>query len=246
MTGILSNMQSAPRPSGELLAVSDVLAARVKLFRDRRGWSAARLAEECARCGAPDLTAAAIANIETGRRDKDTGRRRRMVTVDEWLVLAYALAVPPVLLLVPLRDANRTPITPTVAVPPALALSWIRGDRPPLPEEEGAPVPQERVAAWREASRTLRLESSLGRAYDAAAETAERVRWAQHNDPERAERAGLLHEEALRRLAEVVNAMVAEELVIPPIPSDWRAAMFEHLRRPDLVPDAGQPYLGGA
>jgi hypothetical protein len=72
--------------------VSDVCARRVRELRQQWGWSAARLAEQCAAMGAPQLTASVIANIESGRRDKQ-GRRRRDVTVDEAFAFARALQV---------------------------------------------------------------------------------------------------------------------------------------------------------
>jgi transcriptional regulator with XRE-family HTH domain len=71
---------------------SDVVARRVREIRKQRGWTAERLAAECARVGASQLTASVIANIESGRRDQQ-GRRRRDVTVDELLHLAAALDV---------------------------------------------------------------------------------------------------------------------------------------------------------
>jgi transcriptional regulator with XRE-family HTH domain len=79
---------------------SDGVAARARQLRQRRGWSAARLAERCAEVGAPQLTASVIANIESGRRDKQ-GRRRRHVTVEELVALATALQTSPLVLLGP-------------------------------------------------------------------------------------------------------------------------------------------------
>jgi transcriptional regulator with XRE-family HTH domain len=84
--------------SGRPDAPSDDVARQVRELRKRRGWSAARLAEQCAVAGAPQLTAEAIGNIERGRRDKQ-GRRRRHVTVDELLAFAEALGVPAGMLL---------------------------------------------------------------------------------------------------------------------------------------------------
>jgi transcriptional regulator with XRE-family HTH domain len=79
-------------------APSDVVARRIREIRRRREWSAARLAEECAKCGFPQLTEPVINNIESGRRDKH-GRRRRDVTVDELDAFARVLGVPPAELL---------------------------------------------------------------------------------------------------------------------------------------------------
>jgi transcriptional regulator with XRE-family HTH domain len=83
-----------------LETASDGVARRVKELRQRRGWSATRLAEQCADQGAPQLTASVIANIESGRRDKQ-GRRRRHVTVEELVAFAAALQTSPMLLLGP-------------------------------------------------------------------------------------------------------------------------------------------------
>jgi transcriptional regulator with XRE-family HTH domain len=77
---------------------SDIVARHIRAARDDRGWSAAKLAEECARLGFPQITAEVIGNIERGRRAKD-GRRRRDVTVDELDAFARVLGVPPAELL---------------------------------------------------------------------------------------------------------------------------------------------------
>ncbi|MFC6080980.1 helix-turn-helix domain-containing protein [Sphaerisporangium aureirubrum] len=81
--------------------VSDVIAAQVRLRRRRADLTRDQLAEACARHGAPELTFGAITNIETGRPDPETGRRRRHVTVDELIVLAQALNVAPLDLIYP-------------------------------------------------------------------------------------------------------------------------------------------------
>jgi transcriptional regulator with XRE-family HTH domain len=73
---------------------SDVVARRVKELRRQRDWSAARLAEECAKLGFPQLTESVIANIESGRRD-ESGRRRRDVTVNELDAFARTLGAAP-------------------------------------------------------------------------------------------------------------------------------------------------------
>ena len=73
---------------------SDLVAQRITELRRLRRWSAKALAGQCAEAGAPEITAAVIANIETGRRGPD-GIRRRDVTVDELLAFAAALGVKP-------------------------------------------------------------------------------------------------------------------------------------------------------
>jgi len=103
------------------------VAERVKQLRQRRGWTAAQLAERCAEIGAPEITRSVIANIETGRKDS-RGRRRREITVDESNILAFALQVPPAMLTVPLDGGDKLEVTPDVAMDPLTAASWLTGD----------------------------------------------------------------------------------------------------------------------
>lgn len=90
---------------------SDTIAAQVRRHRTRRGMTREQLARECERLGASGLTYAAIVSIESGRRKPD-GSRRREVTVDELLVLGLALAVPPLLLALPLGSEQLVPTVP--------------------------------------------------------------------------------------------------------------------------------------
>lgn len=123
--------------SGEVITFrspSDVLGERIRESRRRRGWTSRQLAERCMAMGLPRLTPSVMANIESGRPDAD-GRRRRDITVDELLAIAYALDVPPSHLLLPGRPASGT--TAVVAVTetchiddPTALLRWIRGDAP--------------------------------------------------------------------------------------------------------------------
>lgn len=107
---------------------SDVVAARVKELRRRRGWSAQELANRCVELGAPKVTAATIANIETGRMKDD--RRTRMLTVDELLVFALALDVPPLLLLMP--EGGALDVTPDKAMRDPMAVAtWVSGIKAP-------------------------------------------------------------------------------------------------------------------
>jgi transcriptional regulator with XRE-family HTH domain len=107
---------------------SDIVSDRVRQVRRKRGMTMADLAERCTNLGMPHLSVSAISNIETGRRDKKTGRRRRDVTVDELLVLAAALNVSPVNLLVP-PDAGLTvyPFSPIRMDAAREVRDWMRG-----------------------------------------------------------------------------------------------------------------------
>ncbi|NUV63248.1 helix-turn-helix domain-containing protein [Streptomyces sp. CAI-85] len=112
--------------------MSDVVAERIAEVRRKRGMNVKQLAERCAELGAPELTAHTLYNLESGRRDKD-GRRRREVTVDELLKLAYVLSVAPVHLLVPPVDGNEVvpyQFIEGVTTTPGFARAWIRGQTP--------------------------------------------------------------------------------------------------------------------
>jgi transcriptional regulator with XRE-family HTH domain len=109
--------------------LSDTVAERISILRRRRDLNREQLAERCAKLGYPALTAPALANIETGRRDK-AGRRRRDVTVDELVVLAAALRVPPLLLMFPIGEAQRVEVLPGRRNTGWDAAKWFIGELP--------------------------------------------------------------------------------------------------------------------
>ncbi|MEU3452270.1 helix-turn-helix transcriptional regulator [Micromonospora sp. NPDC006766] len=107
-------MTGIPKPTTE--TISDAVVGRIRKHRRAADMTRAQLAQRCAALGSPDITEAALANIETGRRDAD-GQRRRDLTVDELIVLADALEVDPSQLLfgtTPLKtvDDHHSPTTP--------------------------------------------------------------------------------------------------------------------------------------
>jgi transcriptional regulator with XRE-family HTH domain len=105
-----------------------VLAQRVRFYRKHRGWSVKTLAEECARLGAPQLTEPSLVNIERGQNEGAV-RKGRDVTVEELVILGYALAVPPLLLAVPLGENEPLDITSTATgINPHLAWKVITGE----------------------------------------------------------------------------------------------------------------------
>jgi transcriptional regulator with XRE-family HTH domain len=103
---------------------------RLREARQLRGLTAEGLAERCAQIGAPEITRSVIANIETGRRGPD-GRRRREISVDEVLVLAYALQVPPLALVAPRDGSEQLQVTPDVVVGALEASAWLTGEDVP-------------------------------------------------------------------------------------------------------------------
>ncbi|MFI5495250.1 hypothetical protein [Actinoplanes sp. NPDC051859] len=168
---------------------ADVLIARLKECRRLAGWSALQLAEQLAALGATKLTANILRNLEAGRR-------QQAVSVEELLLLALALQVPPEALLAP-REGDRIDLMPGLTVEGPDFLAWLRGEQP-LPGTETDPEWFRKAAATAfgehggmQVSATLRAEF-LQRASaafdgflaisDAMAEDAERKTRAQVRD----------------------------------------------------------------
>lgn len=109
---------------------SEVAAQQIARLRQLRRWNRDELAARCRDHGAPEsMTAAAIANIETGRRDS-TGRRRRALTVDELPVFAAALEVPALTLLYPVGVIQALELLPRHHVETWRAVKWFTGEAP--------------------------------------------------------------------------------------------------------------------
>jgi transcriptional regulator with XRE-family HTH domain len=103
---------------GQPLTPSEWVAKRVRAVRKSRGWSVKDLAARCQQVGYPELTAGALYVLE--------GPRPRSVTVDEWLVLAYALDVPPLTLALPTENADYS-VTPTFTTRASRVANWLIG-----------------------------------------------------------------------------------------------------------------------
>jgi hypothetical protein len=80
------------------------------------------LAARCADVGAPHITAAVITDLETRRRSS------RKITIDELLVLAYVLEVPPLFLFVPADGSEALQVTPDVEKDSIEAAAWVAED----------------------------------------------------------------------------------------------------------------------
>lgn len=151
---------------------SDIVAEQIRSHRERLGLTREQLAAECRKLGAPGLSASAIVNIETGRRNPETNKRRREITVEELLVFSYALAVPPLQLLFPLAGMKEVPLPPEwKGVHPFLAWRWaageeapsyVRGDGKPYVDRsrigENGPT---RFEAWRQVAHPIELNRRL-------------------------------------------------------------------------------------
>jgi transcriptional regulator with XRE-family HTH domain len=99
--------------------VSQILAEQLVVWRNRRGISAEQLARRIADLGGR-LSRVAITEIETGRR--------RRISLDEALLLAAALNVPPPLLFFPFESGELVAVTPRSVIHPDLAYQWLVGD----------------------------------------------------------------------------------------------------------------------
>lgn len=117
------------------MGIGDVIAAQVRKYRLLKNWSVKRLAEECARLGAPQLTAPSLSNIERGQ-DVSAKRTRRRVLVEELAVLARALDVPPLLLVFPIGQGELVEVLPGTAVPGWAAAKWWTAEEP-FPTHQG-------------------------------------------------------------------------------------------------------------
>lgn len=229
-------------------------AEQVRRHRERLGMSREQLAAECARLGAPQLTYAAIVSIELGRRDK-AGKRRRDVSVDELLVLGLALAVPPLLLLVPLGAEESVPTAPA-ADPrdPYTVWKWVTGAETPTLagpidgryHADHRPIGDtgtKWAAAWGAAAYPASLYPLVERrrqavlkahrlAENAAADPADRERVPEFR------RAYL---EELGELAHAINELTRASLTVPPCALEWVTDMtaLQMLDDPSRVPTEG-------
>jgi transcriptional regulator with XRE-family HTH domain len=101
------------------LSPTQVVAKRVREVRQKRGLTAAQLAEQMTRVGVP-WKRGVVAKLESGLR--------AAVSVEELLALAYVLDVAPVHLLVPFDDDEQPyRATPTQVEPAGFVRDWIRG-----------------------------------------------------------------------------------------------------------------------
>lgn len=139
-----------PDWSGRLAAV---VAAQVRRYRQARGWSTQRLADECTKLGLP-LQRSVLANFESGRRTT--------VTVAEVLVLGKVLGVPPILLFLPVGTSANVEVLPAQERATWAAAKWFTGEAA-FPAEGTRATSYALVgtaadnAEWTESSEPIRL-----------------------------------------------------------------------------------------
>jgi transcriptional regulator with XRE-family HTH domain len=108
------------------LKASELAGLRIRQARQQRDWTAKELADQCAAAGAPQITPTVITNLETRRR------KTREITLDEVLVLAHVLDVPPLQLMVPQNADEELEVIPGGRLDALAAADWIVGDPAPI------------------------------------------------------------------------------------------------------------------
>jgi transcriptional regulator with XRE-family HTH domain len=232
---------------------SDTIAEQVRRHRTHLGMTREQLAAECERLGATGLTYAALVSIETGRRKPD-GSRRREVTVDELLVLGLALAVPPLLLALPLGSEQAVPTVPSRDPrAPYTVWRWWTGEETPtlggpldgryFPESQ--PIGEDGPkwsAAWASAAYPASMYPEFERRREAVHRAYLRTEATQakrRTDKEGHTAAETDYLHRLEELARHINDMGRAGLTIP----DLRPDLIEDMTALDMLddPDSIQP-----
>jgi transcriptional regulator with XRE-family HTH domain len=180
------------------------MAEQILTVRKRRGLTAQKLAERCAAAGSRKLTAATLANIETGRR--------KSMTIEELFVLAVALDVPPLVLLTP--DEGRVTVATGRELDAMQLVTWMSGVTP----AGGLPT----VGYQREA-RTLRMYRSAFDAVEAAKGADIAATQARGSDGER--QAADKRDEQLQRLAGLIEPVLLSGIIPSNLPYIWLSEM---------------------
>lgn len=177
---------------------SETVGQQIALARARRGWTQQQLADEVQRTDpASTLNRAAIGKIESGVR---------RVSVDEALLLAATINVPPAMVLLPVGTGHHVQIGGH-QVATEDAVGWFLG-RHGLLGEDG----------WIEGYEPVRLYEDARRARTAAlyAHDLLLARQDQGDDDGAAEALDQLAE-ALRWLGDALRSLQASRLQVPPV-----------------------------
>lgn len=245
---------------------SDVVAAQIRKRREQLGLNREQLSQECAKLGAPELTYAALTNIETGRRAKD-GQRRREITVEELLVLAHALATPPLLLLFPLGSEDEVPLPPGWrGQHPHAGWKWAVGeDEPGFIGKDGrlyadfseiGETGQNRRDVWERTSLPAQLYNALQSAQERFRRENNRYQSSEAAygpDASSTKSAWESRQSALQDFARALNDLISSGLKTPGYTENWHNELLSTglISRPDALPvfrpeiDGNRPESGG-
>jgi len=206
----MSDEQQA-RPIGE------VLAETVRTYRERAGLRQDDLAERTAQLGHP-MSRVTLAKIEAG------GTRADNATLDDVLVLAAALDVPPPLLFLPLGSAEAVAIAPGLVAHPQVVLDWLAGE-----DDLRDSVPWTgHIEAWSRNVHPVRMFRGLRERQDAAARDAAEARGLEEQGKD-AEAVQARHrlDRSLASLGAWLEAMRSAGLAVPDMPDEWQARIAE-------------------
>lgn len=196
--------------------ISEITARRVRVWRDRHDVTAEELSERATDMGHP-LSRVAITQIENGNRG---------ISLDEALVLAAALNVPPLLLLLPLdRDVERVALTPKITEHPDAVRRWLVG------EEEFGWATGFGSPEWMAAAGTLRLWEALHEALGSLQDSQRALMNAEFvNDENAVRRARERYVKRVHAYADVRDAMTGAGIK-PPTTNKELAAELAKLGR---------------
>jgi transcriptional regulator with XRE-family HTH domain len=148
-------------------SIGEVLAARVRRYRDAQGLTQEDVAGRTTELGHP-MNRVTLAKIEAGKT------RASNASLIDVLVLASALDVPPALLFLPVGEEVEVVIAPNLRTDPVSAVDWLSGGVPPLRPWD-RPVD---LTAWAQNTRPLQMLRGLRvreEAMELAAVMAERL-----------------------------------------------------------------------
>lgn len=193
---------------------SEILGDQVKEWRRKRNLSAQQLADRVAELGGT-LDRVAISKLENGQRG---------VSLDEALMLAAALNVPPPLLILPLGSESRVRITDESVIHPHLALEWLAGQQPLASTKRLAIGLQE----WHEAAERLRFFWALRQAQVETNLAHGELQRAEYvGDEKRLLAARAAFADALKRLSDCLTSMRDKGVTPPTMRDEYLDKMSE-------------------
>ncbi|MGI8615292.1 MAG: helix-turn-helix domain-containing protein [Actinomycetota bacterium] len=193
---------------------SQIVAEQVSRWRTRRRLTVEQLAERVTALGGR-MGRVTLTKLENGGRG---------VSLDEALLLAAALNVPPALLFFGLEHEPRVAVVPKSVIHPDLAAQWLAGTGPLASTERLAMGTGE----WYEAAASLRLYSRLHEAQDAAHKADSAIRAAEYvGDQVEIQKARKRFADRLRDLGTVLRTMRDAGLRPPKMGPEWTQMMTE-------------------
>jgi transcriptional regulator with XRE-family HTH domain len=195
------------------------VATRVRQYRTERGWSARVLAEKCQEAGLK-WERDVVANLESGRRTT--------VTLDELLILALVLNVPPILLMTPLGTQDEQQVTPQVRAAPWDVYRWFMGEIVD-PRGDGFATP-EVMSNWSKAHEPIRL-------YHKFYKTLDDLRHTPDDDATSGRVAVLV---ATLAVNEVRDEMARAGVLAPQARDEFETELKRLLKRQDEATESGE------